>query len=206
MSVTPPANSGPQVEFWFDAVCPWCWMTSRWLQEVAIERGFSIVWHPVSLEILNEHRDTGDHAPNFRIGLHLGRVIEAARRAHGDQVVGGLYAGFGKRFHPEASRDEAAIIAETLAEVGLPATLAAAAADASLDATLRANTDHALEIAGPDVGVPVISVDGTAFFGPVVTPSPTGEAALQLWDGIFAAANVPGFYELKRGRTAGPQF
>ncbi|NLA65838.1 MAG: disulfide bond formation protein DsbA, partial [Leucobacter sp.] len=111
-----------------------------------------------------------------------------------------------KRRHPGEREDFDTIIAESLAAVGLDPALAAAADDESSDEQLRANTEHALAIAGPDVGVPIISINGVAFFGPVVTPAPTGEQALKLWDGIYAAASVDGFYELKRGRTAGPQF
>lgn len=196
----------PDVEFWFDPICPWCWMTSRWAAEVARERGFAIAWHPISLAIINEGRDTGSHAEGHRQGQRMGRVVEAARVAHGEDVVGALYTELGERIHPGGRDDFDAIIAESLAAAGLPDGLAAAADAADGDAQLRANTDHALAIAGPDVGVPIISVDGVAFFGPVVTPAPSGEQALRLWDGIVAAASVPGFYELKRGRTVGPRF
>ncbi|WP_026139630.1 mycothiol-dependent nitroreductase Rv2466c family protein [Leucobacter salsicius] len=196
----------PSVEFWFDPSCPWCWMTSRWASEVSEVRGFPIAWHPISLAILNEGHDHGPHAENHRQGKRMGRVIVAAEKAHGSGIIAQLYTEFGNRIHPGARLDTDAIIAEALAAVGLPAELAASADNESLDAELRTNTDHAMKIAGPNVGVPIISIDGVAFFGPVVTPAPTGETALRLWDGIYAAASVPGFYELKRGRTAGPQF
>lgn len=196
----------PQVEFWFDPICPWCWMTSRWASEVAEVRGFTIGWHPISLAILNEGHDHGPHKEGHRQGKRMGRVVIAAELTHGDGVVGQLYTEFGTRIHPGGRTDYDTIIAEALAAVGLPAELSRAADDESMDAALGANTAHAMDIAGPNVGVPIISIDGVAFFGPVVTPSPTGEAALKLWDGIQAAASVPGFYELKRGRSAGPQF
>ena len=199
-------SSTPKVEFYFDTICPWCWMTSRWAAEVAELRGFTVEWHPISLKILNEGQDTGSHADSHLKGLRIGRVIEAARREHGEGVVGQLYTEFGTRVHPGGRSDADGVIAESLAAVGLEASFAEAADDEQYDAQLRENTDHAMEIAGPDVGVPIISIDGVAFFGPVVTPAPTGDAALQLWDGIAAAAAVPGFYELKRGRTKGPEF
>lgn len=200
-------SATPNVEFYFDPICPWCWMTSRWANEVSEARGFAISWKPVSLMIVNEGRELDDdYAASHRRGHRLGRVVEAARVAAGEAVVGPLYAAIGTRVHPGGRTDHDAIIAEALAECGLDAGLAAAADTDLSDARLRANTTHALEIAGPDVGVPVISIDGVAFFGPVMTPAPTGELALQLWDGIYAAASVPGFYELKRGRSAGPQF
>jgi 2-hydroxychromene-2-carboxylate isomerase len=198
--------ASPSVEFYFDPICPWCWMTSRWAAEVAEVRGFEIAWHPISLQIINEDSEPGPYTESLRNGHRAGRVIEAARRAHGEGVVGGLYTEFGTRIHPGGREDFDAIIAEGLAALSHDASLAEAADDEQYDAQLRENTGHALEIAGPDVGVPIISVDGVSFFGPVVTPAPTGEQALQLWDGIVMAAGVPGFYELKRGRTKGPQF
>lgn len=205
------SDAKPHVEFWFDPICPWCWMTSRWATEVAAARGFEIEWNPISLKVINEGHDENSeylesHGERHRQGHRMGRVVEAARIAQGEGVVGALYTEFGTRIHPGGRDDFDAIIAESLAAAGLPAELAAAADDEAGDAQLRENTRHALEIAGPDVGVPIISIDGVAFFGPVVTPAPTGETALRLWDGIHAAASVPGFYELKRGRTVGPQF
>ncbi|GAB2567995.1 DsbA family protein [Leucobacter ruminantium] len=205
MSIEATATS-PAVEFYFDPICPWCWMTSRWVREVSELRGFSVTWKPISLAIINEGRDAGSHAEGQRQGKRMGQVALAVGAAAGDDAVGELYTELGNRIHPGGRTDFDEIIGEALAAVsGAPADAAAAADDAD-DAQLRENTFHALEIAGPDVGVPIISIDGVAFFGPVVTPAPTGEQALQLWDGIRAAASVPGFYELKRGRTVGPQF
>jgi len=200
------SDAQPQVEFWFDPICPWCWMTSRWAAEVAEARGFEIAWHPISLQIINEANTDNSHAELQAAGHRLGRVVEAARVAAGEKVVGQLYTEIGTRRHPGGRDDFEAIIAESLAAVGLDQALAAAADSTESDAQLRENTTHALKIAGPDVGVPIISIDGVAFFGPVVSPAPTGADALQLWDGIRAAASVPGFYELKRGRSVGPQF
>lgn len=199
-------SAQPKVEFWFDPICPWCWMTSRWLSEVAEVRGFEIAWHPISLAIINEGNEPGDHAEAMKHGQRMGRVAVAAEELYGPDVVGKLYTAFGTRIHPGKREDWDAIITESLGEADFSGQLDLAADDERFDATLRANTAHALDIAGPNVGVPIISIDGVAFFGPVVTPAPTGDLALQLWDGIRAAASVPGFYELKRGRTVGPQF
>lgn len=206
MSNAAGSSATPSVEFYFDPICPWCWMTSRWAAEVAEVRGFEIAWHPISLQIINEDAEPGPYTEGLRNGHRTGRVIEAARRAQGEDVVGRLYTEFGTRIHPGDREDFDGIVAEGLAALSLDAALASAADDEQYDAQLRRNTDHALGIAGPDVGVPIISVNGVSFFGPVVTPAPTGEQALQLWDGIVMAASVPGFYELKRGRTKGPQF
>lgn len=200
------SDQTPKVEFWFDAICPWCWMTSRWAAEVAEVRGFEVAWHPISLKVINEGNEHNSHAHLHESGHRFGRVIEAARREAGEDVVGKLYTEIGTRRHPGGREDFDTIIAESLEAVGLDGGLASAADSEDYDAQLRQNTNHALEIAGPNVGVPIIAIDGVAFFGPVVTPAPTGEQALKLWDGIYAAASVPGFYELKRGRTAGPQF
>lgn len=199
-------NSKPSVEFWFDPICPWCWMTSRWIAEVAEVRGFEVVWHPVSLQIINEGKEAGSHAEGMRQGQRMGRVVVAAEQLYGPEVAGKLYTAFGTRIHPGGRSDFDGIITESLGEADLSGQLDIAADDTQFDAVLRENTTHALDIAGPNVGVPVISIDGVAFFGPVVTPAPTGELALQLFDGIRAAASVPGFYELKRGRTEGPKF
>ncbi|MFT4232403.1 MAG: DsbA family protein [Leucobacter sp.] len=198
--------AAPRVEFYFDPICPWCWMTSRWAAEVAETRGFEIDWRPVSLQIINEGNEPGSHAEAMRQGHRMGKLAIAVGAEAGPAAVGALYTELGTRIHPGGRDDYDGILEESFAAVGgLPGGLLAAA-DADDDAQLRENTGHALEIAGPDVGVPIISVDGVAFFGPVVTPAPTGEAALRLWDGIYAAAGVPGFYELKRGRTLGPRF
>lgn len=206
MSAAPDTAETHTVEFFFDPICPWCWMTSRWVTEVAEARGLEVAWHPISLRIINEASEPSPYTEGLLNGHRAGRVIEAARRAHGEAVVARLYTEFGTRIHPGRRDDFDAIIAEGLAALSLDPALADAADDEQYDAQLRSTTEHALEIAGPDVGVPIISVDGVSFFGPVVTPAPTGEQALRLWDGIVMAASVPGFYELKRGRTAGPQF
>ena len=200
----------PNVEFYFDPICPWCWMTSRWAAEVSETRGFEIEWVPVSLLVVNELGKGGKPRNGHVQGNRLGRVVEAARVAIGQDAVSKLYTEMGNRIHPSDREDYDAIIAEAVETLGVEPAVAAkliAAADTDeSDAELQKNTAHALEIAGPDVGVPIISIDGNAFFGPVMTPAPKGDDALRLWDGLTAAASVPGFYELKRGRTAGPKF
>src|SRR5690554_2547151 len=135
------------------------------------------------------------------------RVVIAAHAARGDEVVKALYDALGTRIHPGGRGDDLdAVIAESLAEVGLPAELAAAAHSDAHDAALRASHQGAIDIVGDDVGTPVVAIDGVGFFGPVMTPAPKGEDAGRLWDGFVLVTSVPGFYELKRSRTAGPQF
>jgi len=196
------------VDFWFDPICPWAWMTSRWITEVEKMRPISVRWHVMSLSVLNEHRD--DLSSHYRQVLDRGwgpvRVVNAARELHGEQVVKPLYDALGARIHPGGRDDYPAVITEALAEVGLPASLADYASSDELDEALRASHAAGISQVGQDVGTPVISVNGTAFFGPVVSPSPKGEAAGKLWDGVLLVASTPGFFELKRTRTADPIF
>lgn len=196
----------PTVEFWFDPICPWTWITSRWVVEVSAARGFDVQWQPFSLAILNEGNDPGDHAIAQQQGHRFGLVLTAVRAAYGAPAAGALYAALGERLHPAQRQDYDAVLVEALAQAQLPAELAALEPTAELEAELRASTRRGIERVGPGVGIPIISIDGTAFFGPVISPAPRGEEALQLWDGVRAAASIPGFFELKRGREVGPQF
>jgi protein-disulfide isomerase-like protein with CxxC motif len=195
------------VDFWFDPVCPWAWMTSRWIDEVARLRPVEVRWHVMSLAVVNEGRDLGESYGRL-MDESWGpvRVVVAAARAHGDGVVKPLYDAMGTRRHPGGRRDTAAIVAEALAEVGLPAGLADAALSDEHDGALRASTAAALAQVGDDVGTPVVAIDGVGFFGPVVTPAPRGADALAMFDGLALMTRVPGFYELKRSRTQGPVF
>jgi len=205
------------VDFWFDPLCPWAWMTSRWVLEVQKQRDIDIRWHPFSLGVLNE--DKLDQLPEeYRELLATKawkpiRVVTAAWQKHGDEVVGPLYTALGTRFHNNGEGPTLEAIAAALEEVGLPADLIdyADQEDFEFDAELRASHKEGIDKVGQDVGTPIIAVPGpdgkeVAFFGPVVTPAPKGEAALRLWDGTIAVASVPGFYEIKRTRTQGPIF
>lgn len=194
------------VQFWFDPICPWTWITSRWVSEVADLRGLDVQWNPFSLAVLNEGSDAGDHAEGQRQGHRMGQVLTAVGAAHGGQAVADLYTALGDRLHPAGRSDADAIIAESLAEVGLPVELAAAADSGEFEADLAASTRRGIDLVGPGVGIPIIAIDGIAFFGPVVSPAPRGADALTLWDGVRAAASIPGFFELKRGREVGPKF
>lgn len=200
------SQQAPQrVRMWFDPTCPWAWMTSRWLGEVADARGFEVDWQVMSLAVLNEGRDLPEeYAARMPRSMRMTRLVTAARASAGDAAVKTLYDALGERIHHQKRRDDDALIAEALAEAGLDASLAEET-DAH-DATLRATHQAAIDLVGDDVGTPVIAVDEVAFFGPVLSPAPKGEEALRLFDGIVAAASIDGFFELKRSRTRGPQF
>jgi 2-hydroxychromene-2-carboxylate isomerase len=197
-------------DFWFDPICPWAWMTSRWMLEVTRARPVDVRWHVMSLSVVNQGRDLSPRsAALLETRWQPVRVVAAAAAEHGEEILLPLYTALGNRFHPGGRRDAEeypAVFAEALAEVGLPAELARAAHSTDFDQYLKESTDQALALVGDDVGTPVIAFNGVAFFGPVVTPAPKGEMAAKLWDGAVAVASVPGFYELKRSRTKGPIF
>ena len=195
------------VEMWFDPICPWAWMTSRWLMQVEQVRPVRVTWSVMSLAVLNEGREL---PPQYveRMAKAWGpvRVIIAAQQAHGDKVVKKLYDAMGTRIHLQGMKDFDEVIAAALAECKLPAELAKAAHQKKNDPALKRSHKRAISLVGTDVGTPVISVGGVAFFGPVMSPAPKGEAAGRLWDGCVLVAGTPGFYELKRTRTVGPIF
>jgi 2-hydroxychromene-2-carboxylate isomerase len=195
------------VEFWFDPGCPWAWMTSRWVVEAAEVRPLDVHWRLMSLALLNEGKEESDVAREGHWKGHLQlRVIAAARDVHGEQVVLPLYTAFGTRFHlSKESRGPEATVA-ALGDAGLDVGLVDAMDDARWDAAIRTDHDAALDRVGDGVGTPAIAVGDTAFFGPVVTPAPEGDAAGLLWDGVLLVAGTPGFYELKRTRDLGPIF
>ncbi|MGL5931048.1 MAG: DsbA family protein [Dermatophilaceae bacterium] len=194
-------------EFWFDPICPWAWMTSRWMGEVQMVRDIDVTWSVMSLSVLNEGRDLpAEYTELMAKGWGPVRVVTAARLAHGDGVVKPMYDAVGERIHHRRYDDFDAAVTEALEVVGLPTELAEAAGSDEHDEALRASHQRAIDLVGDDVGTPVVAVDGVAFFGPVVTPAPKGEAAGRLWDGCVLVASTPGFYELKRSRTEGPIF
>ncbi len=201
------AAEGGEAEFWFDPMCPWAWLSSRWMTEVERVRGVDVTWSVMSLSVLNEGRELPE---DYREFLDRGwgpvRVVVAAREEFGEDVVKPLYDAMGERIHHRGEKDLDAVIAGALEEVGLPAELAGAADAEDHDDALRASHQRAMDLVGDDVGTPVIAVEGTAFFGPVVTPAPRGEAAGRLWDGCVLVAGTDGFFELKRSRTRGPIF
>lgn len=203
----PMSEQRHSAEFWFDPLCPWAWMTSRWMGEVQQVRPVDVTWHPFSLAVLNEGRDLpADYREMLDRGWGPARVVTAARELHGQDVVKELYDAIGTAIHPGGVEDYDEAIAIGLEKAGLPQELAKYAATDEYDPQMRASTQAALDRVGDDVGTPVISVDGVSFFGPVLSPAPKGEDAGKLWDGTVLVASTPGFFEIKRSRTVGPQF
>ena len=202
-----PADRRQEVDFYFDPVCPWAWMTSRWMLEVEKVRPVTVRWHVMSLSVLNEDKDVPEEYRDA-IAKAWGpvRVVIAAEAAHGPEVVEPLYTALGTRIHHDQRDIDRDLVSEALAEAGLPAELADAMDDHSLDDAVRASHMAGMEPVGQEVGTPTIHVGDTAFFGPVISPAPKGDAAGKLWDGVLAVAETDGFFELKRSRTRDPIF
>jgi predicted DsbA family dithiol-disulfide isomerase len=200
-----------EMQFWFDPLCPWAWITSRWMLEVEQVRPVTVDWRIMSLAYLNlvQHEGKGlteEYLERMAKAWQPIRVVAAAAAEAGPGVLGPLYTAIGTRFHNEGRRDDPAVIPEALAEVGLPASLAAAAESTEFDDAIKKSHNEAFDDVGIDVGTPVIRIRGKALFGPVITPAPKGEAAGELWDGLVLVSKADGFFELKRSRTRKPSF
>ena len=199
------------VEFYWDAVCPWCWITSRWMEEVAKQKNIHVHWKFFSLRKINAGREMPERFRiSHAIGLRALRVAAAVREKHGNDAIGKFYTVAGtRRHHDQEDIGETAALESILESCGLPISLAAAADDESWDGIIEADMARAKAKAGDGVVVPLIVLDGgegPGFFGPVFSPAPQGEAAVQMWDAMVTAGRMPGFYEFKRTRETGPIF
>lgn len=197
----------PVVDFYFDSTCPFAWITSRWILEVEKVRDVSVNFKIMSLSVLNEGRDLDPgYMKNLEKAWLPARAAMQVRERHGAEALGPWYTAVGTRIHEQGNRDFEAVVREALAELGHDADILDAAKTDALDEQLRASQKEAEDLVGNDVGTPVVSFNGTAFFGPVMTRIPRGEDAGRIFDGAVALADFPYFYEIKRARTTDPQF
>jgi 2-hydroxychromene-2-carboxylate isomerase len=189
-------------DFWFDPLCPFAWITSRWMLEVEQVRDVQVRWRVMSLYFLNKDRDLSEgYQARVARGLPIGRVLIATEQQVGAEALGPLYTAFGQRIHVEKQELGRRLVEDSLAAAGLPAHLVEAMDDPSYDAALLAPHKEAMDRVGDDVGTPTIAFNDSSFFGPVLSRIPRGEDAGRIWDGTIALAAFPYFFEIKRTRV-----
>ncbi len=207
-STTDLVEPATPVGFWFDPLCPFAWVTSRWILQAQKVRNIAISWHVMSLSVLNSGREelSEDYKESMARGWGPVRICIAAQEKFGPEPTLALYSALGRRHHDDGRGFDRAVYEEALTEAGLPTELADAADSTEYDDALLKSHHEGMDPVGMDVGTPVIHVDGQAFFGPVITRIPGPVEAGKLWDGTVAIAAFPYFFEIKRTRTESPQF
>ena len=196
-----------EAEFWFDPLCPWAWMTSRWILEVEKVRDIEVRWNLFNLAYLNRNKEVPeDYKAKLINSWYCTRVIAGAQNLRGDSITLPLYTAISSRIHLKKMDITEQLFKDSLIEVGLSESLSAAMNDESLDVKIIKSHERGIKLVGNDVGTPIIAIEGTAFFGPVISPAPKGEEAGKLWDGVVGVASYPGFFEIKRSRNVGPIF
>ncbi len=196
-----------KVDVWFDPVCPFAWITSRWVLEAAKLRDIEPTWKIMSLAYLNKDREMdAAHTAGYVQSRRLVRLVASVGQKHGNDAVLALYNALGERIHNNKQKYGTTLATEALAAAGLPAELIADLDNEAMDEIVFTSHNQAMSMVGNDVGTPVIAIGDAAFFGPVISPGPKGEAAADLWDGFVLCVKTPGFFELKRARSGGPDF
>lgn len=196
------------IEFYFDPGCPWTWVTSRWLVDAASQRNIEIQWRSLSLAVLDEGNEVPEaYLAALAAGVAAHRLIAALLAAERNDLVGAFYTEYGRRVHHDGEVPSIELV-RIIADAAGAGEWSDAVDEAAWDVAVRDSTHLAVGLAGPDVGSPVLAfgVPRTAIFGPIVSPAPTGADAVRLLDHVLDAAAIPGFFELKRGRVAGPKF
>ena len=196
-----------EAQFWFDPLCPWAWMTSRWILEVEKVRDIHVTWNLFSLAYLNRDKDVpAEYKERLARSWHCTRVIAAAQKLKESEITLALYTAISTRIHLKKMDVGVDLFKEALREVGLPESLSDAMNDENFDAAIIESHERGIKLVGNDVGTPIIAFGSAAFFGPVISPAPKGEEAGKLWDGVVGVASYPGFFEIKRSRNVGPIF
>lgn len=195
-----------KIEFWFDPVCPWTWITSRWMAEVNEANDLSVIWQPFSLRVLNESSEQSRFETDEPTDDRIGKLLVTIQNELGNEKVAEVYSFIGDKFHNERRKDRAVVLEEAVKAADIDVSILERSDSADADAALRQSTGNGIKLVGPDVGVPIVAIDSQAFFGPVVSPAPKGEDAQKLWQAVSLAITTPGFSELKRARFGGLDF